>query len=67
MEGHLRFLRRHGLAQRREPHRNVTSIDYFDFFILTWRDFQSFVTRHPELRERLDKIAAKREEMNREA
>jgi CPA2 family monovalent cation:H+ antiporter-2 len=46
---------------------DVTAIDYCEFLVLTRRDFQSFVSRHPELREGLKKVAAEREAMNREA
>jgi CPA2 family monovalent cation:H+ antiporter-2 len=46
---------------------DVTAIDYCEFLVLTRRDFQSFVSRHPELRDGLKKVAAEREAMNREA
>lgn len=46
---------------------DVTVIDYCELLALTRRDFQSFVSRHPELREGLKKVAAEREAMNREA
>ncbi|HSI39536.1 MAG TPA: cation:proton antiporter [Xanthobacteraceae bacterium] len=45
---------------------DVTAIDYCEFLVLTRRDFQSFVTRHPELRERLKEVAEERAVMNRE-
>jgi CPA2 family monovalent cation:H+ antiporter-2 len=46
---------------------DVTAIDYCEFLVLTRRDFQSFVSRHPELRDGLKKVAAERAAMNREA
>lgn len=45
---------------------DVTVIDYCELLVLTRRDFQSFVSRHPELREGLKKVASEREAMNRE-
>ncbi|MFK8252296.1 cation:proton antiporter domain-containing protein [Ancylobacter terrae] len=45
---------------------DVTCIDYCEFLVLTRRDFQSFVAKHPELREGLNKVAAEREAMNRQ-
>jgi CPA2 family monovalent cation:H+ antiporter-2 len=46
---------------------DVTAIDYCEFLVLTRREFQSFVSRHPELRDGLNKVAAEREAMNRQA
>jgi CPA2 family monovalent cation:H+ antiporter-2 len=46
---------------------DVTAIDYCEFLVLTRREFQSFVSRHPELRDGLNRVAAEREAMNREA
>jgi monovalent cation:H+ antiporter-2, CPA2 family len=44
---------------------DVTAIDYCLFLTLGLEDFQPFIARHPELRARLDEVAAERAEMNR--
>jgi monovalent cation:H+ antiporter-2, CPA2 family len=44
---------------------DVTAIDYCLFLTLGREDFDAFILRHPELRVRLDQIAAERAEMNR--
>jgi monovalent cation:H+ antiporter-2, CPA2 family len=44
---------------------DVTAIDYCLFLIITKEEFDRFISRHPELRQRLDEVAAERAEMNR--
>jgi CPA2 family monovalent cation:H+ antiporter-2 len=44
---------------------DVTAIDYCLFLVITKEDFDRFIARHPELRQRLDEVAAERAEMNR--
>jgi monovalent cation:H+ antiporter-2, CPA2 family len=44
---------------------DVTAIDYCQLLTLSRADFASFVGKHPELRAKLDHIAAERAEMNR--
>jgi monovalent cation:H+ antiporter-2, CPA2 family len=46
---------------------DVTAIDYCQFLTLAPEDFQAFLTRHPDLRARIDRIAEEREAMNRAA
>ncbi|HEX5778425.1 MAG TPA: cation:proton antiporter [Xanthobacteraceae bacterium] len=44
---------------------DVTAIDYCLFLIVTKEEFDKFIARYPELRQRLDEVAAQRAEMNR--
>ena len=44
---------------------NVTAIDFCQFFMLTRRDFNSFLARHPGLRARIEEVVSSRQEMNR--
>ncbi len=44
---------------------DVTAIDYCQLLTLSRADFAGFVGKHPELRAKLDRIAAEREAMNR--
>jgi CPA2 family monovalent cation:H+ antiporter-2 len=44
---------------------DVTAIDYCLFLIVTKEEFDKFIARHPELRQRLDEVAAQRAEMNK--
>lgn len=43
---------------------DVTAIDYCLFLTLEQQDFELFVSRHPELRAKFDRIAAERAAMN---
>ena len=43
----------------------VTAIDFCQFFMLTRRDFNSFLARHPGLRARIEEVVTSRREMNR--
>jgi len=45
---------------------DVTAIDYCQLLTLDQRDFQQFVSMYPDLRARLDAVAARRAEMNRQ-
>ena len=44
---------------------DVTAIDYTQLMTLNKADFEQFLGTHPELRARMDRVAAEREEMNR--
>ena len=44
---------------------DVTAIDYTQLMTLNKADFEKFLGKHPELRARMDKVAAEREAMNR--
>lgn len=44
---------------------DVTAIDYCLFLTLGKNDFDNFIGRHKELRQRLDEVAAERAEMNK--
>ena len=44
---------------------DVTAIDYCLFLILTKTDFDQFIARYPDLRQRINEIAARRAEENR--
>jgi CPA2 family monovalent cation:H+ antiporter-2 len=44
---------------------DVTAIDYCLFLIVTKEEFDRFIARYPELRQRLDEVAAQRTEMNK--
>jgi CPA2 family monovalent cation:H+ antiporter-2 len=44
----------------------VTAIDYCQLLTLSRQDFHTFLTRHPDLRERMGEVAKTREEMNRQ-
>jgi CPA2 family monovalent cation:H+ antiporter-2 len=46
---------------------DVTAIDYCLFLILTKTDFDQFIARYPDLRQRINEIAARRAEENRRA
>jgi CPA2 family monovalent cation:H+ antiporter-2 len=46
---------------------DVTALDYCQFLTLEAGDFRGFVSKHPELRARIDEVATEREEMNRQA
>jgi CPA2 family monovalent cation:H+ antiporter-2 len=46
---------------------DVTAIDYCLFLILTKTDFDQFIARYPELRQRINEIADRRAEENRRA
>jgi len=45
---------------------DVTAIDYCLFLVITKEEFDRFIARYPELRQRLDEVAAERAEMNRQ-
>ena len=45
---------------------DVTAIDYCLFLVLDRGDFELFISRHPELRTRLQEIAAERAAMNKQ-
>jgi CPA2 family monovalent cation:H+ antiporter-2 len=44
---------------------DVTAIDYTQLMTLDKHDFAKFLGKHPELRARMDKVAAERADMNR--
>jgi CPA2 family monovalent cation:H+ antiporter-2 len=44
---------------------DVTAIDYCLFLVVTKSDFDKFIARYPDLRQRINEIAAQRAEMNR--
>jgi len=44
---------------------DVTAIDYCLFLIVTKEEFDKFIARYPELRQRLDEVAEQRAEMNK--
>jgi CRP-like cAMP-binding protein len=44
---------------------DVTALDYCQLLTMNKPDFQNFIGKHPELRARIDSIAAEREAMNR--
>ena len=45
---------------------DVTAIDYCQLLTLDRKDFALFVGKHPELRAKIDLIAAEREAMNQQ-
>jgi CPA2 family monovalent cation:H+ antiporter-2 len=44
---------------------DVTAIDYCLFLVVTKDDFDKFIAHYPELRGKLDEVAAQRAEMNK--
>jgi monovalent cation:H+ antiporter-2, CPA2 family len=44
---------------------DVTAIDYCLFLVVSKDEFDTFIARYPELREKLDEVAAQRAEMNK--
>jgi CPA2 family monovalent cation:H+ antiporter-2 len=44
---------------------DVTAIDYCLFLVVSKEDFDKFIARYPDLRSKLDEVAAQRAEMNR--
>ena len=54
-----------GLLSEAPRNADVTAIDYCQLLTLDRKDFQSFVMRHPELKEKINAIASTREAMNR--
>ena len=44
---------------------DVTAIDYCLFLVVTKDDFDKFIEHYPELRQKLDEVAAQRAEMNK--
>ena len=44
---------------------DVTAIDYCLFLVITKDEFDKFIARYPELRQKLDEVAAERAEMNK--
>ena len=44
---------------------DVIAVDFCQFLVLDRRDFQLFVSRHPQLRARLHELAQERAAMNR--
>jgi len=44
---------------------DVTAIDYCLFLVVNKDEFDKFIARYPELREKLDEVAAQRAEMNK--
>jgi CPA2 family monovalent cation:H+ antiporter-2 len=56
-----------GLLSDAPRNADVTALDYCQLFTLDKKDFESFIGKHPELRARLDRVAAEREAMNRAA
>jgi CPA2 family monovalent cation:H+ antiporter-2 len=55
-----------GLLSDAPRNADVTAIDYCQLLTLEKQDFQRFIGRHPELRAKIDRIAAEREAMNRQ-
>ena len=55
-----------GLLSDAPRNADVIAIDYSQLFTLDKKDFQAFIGRHPDLRGRLDRIAAERDAMNRQ-
>jgi CPA2 family monovalent cation:H+ antiporter-2 len=55
-----------GLLSDTPRNADVTAIDYCQLLTLERKDFQGFIGKHPELRARMDQIAAERAEMNRQ-
>ncbi|MEX0590812.1 MAG: cyclic nucleotide-binding domain-containing protein, partial [Xanthobacteraceae bacterium] len=45
---------------------DVTAIDYCLFLVVTKGDFDKFIARYPELRQKINEIAAQRAEMNKQ-
>ncbi|MEX2129113.1 MAG: cation:proton antiporter [Xanthobacteraceae bacterium] len=45
---------------------DVTAIDYCLFLVVTKDDFDTFIARYPELRQKINEIAARRAEMNKQ-
>ena len=43
---------------------DVTALDFCELLMLTRRDFMLFLARHPDLRARIDEVAALRLAMN---
>jgi CPA2 family monovalent cation:H+ antiporter-2 len=44
---------------------DVTAIDYCLFLVINKDEFDTFISRYPDLREKLDEVAAQRAEMNK--
>jgi len=55
-----------GLLSDAPRNADVTAIDYCQLFTLDRKDFALFVGNHPELRAKIDLIAAEREAMNQQ-
>jgi CPA2 family monovalent cation:H+ antiporter-2 len=55
-----------GLLSDTPRNADVTAIDYCQLLTLERKDFQAFIGKHPELRARMDQIAADRAAMNRQ-
>ena len=55
-----------GLLSDAPRNADVTALDYCQLFTLDKRDFHAFLGKHADLRERIDRIAAEREAMNRQ-
>jgi CPA2 family monovalent cation:H+ antiporter-2 len=55
-----------GLLSDAPRNADVTALDYCQLFTLDKRDFRAFLGKHPDLRERIHRIAAEREAMNRQ-
>jgi CPA2 family monovalent cation:H+ antiporter-2 len=53
-----------GLLRGERRNADVTAIDYCLFLTLGQDDFRRFVAGHPELKSRLDEVAAQRRDMN---
>jgi CPA2 family monovalent cation:H+ antiporter-2 len=45
---------------------DVTALDYCKLAVLSQRDFRQFVRKHPEIRSEIARLAAEREQSNRE-
>jgi CPA2 family monovalent cation:H+ antiporter-2 len=43
---------------------DVTAVDYCQLLVLTRRDFNVFMSHHPELRQAMNEMAEKRRAMN---
>jgi len=54
-----------GLLSGAPRSADVTALDYCQFLTLDAADFRGFVSRHAELRAKIDDVASEREEMNR--
>jgi CPA2 family monovalent cation:H+ antiporter-2 len=55
-----------GLLSDAPRNADVTAIDYCQLLTLDRKDFQGFLRSHPELRVKIDEIAAGRDAMNRQ-
>jgi CPA2 family monovalent cation:H+ antiporter-2 len=52
-------------GQRRSA--DVTAVDYCDLLVLNQHDFRQFTAKYPEVRAKIDEMAARRMAMNKEA